>query len=261
MKKYFLLIITFLIFFIITLDIYSSDIVLKNGVVLKGILLEINKENLKFRDNNIFFTIDLIGIEYIYPFENNELKIIYEHEKVEKAAILKIVTEGVFIRNINSNKIKFISFKYINDFKKEGINISYPDIAMIDYSEQNDIKENMNEFFNTIELSKEINKDYIEREKTISENGHDYFDIGSSDYYENFWTTISNFLKQKTKNTFWGLLEEYSEKENELNILNYENKRNIIDVIKDNTGLRNEFYYRVKRIIYNIEYTVKEIKK
>ncbi|OHD13326.1 MAG: hypothetical protein A2086_11650 [Spirochaetes bacterium GWD1_27_9] len=237
--------------------LYSENILLKDGRIFKGNLININKNKIVINVNNQIFEFSINSIEYLIASVNqNEYSIIKIKRKdgsFQEVNLIKLTEQALYYKNISENDLKLIKLSSITELilisKIDSIS-SKVNKLIIKQDNNIDIEIDINNLIAQIIKLKTIyssDKDQKEEktQDTISIN------IENPDFYERFWTKISKYLDVNSENLLWNLLENYSEKEKSINLVyNENNNPNKEKEIKNKIiELRKDFYKRAKKII------------
>ena len=252
-----------ILFINISLFIFSESLVLSNGKVLNGKLFSINKNNIILKINNklLSFSYDLIDYLLFNDNREKELTVIVKKNNGinEKISLIKLTKKALFYKNTKNKQIDLLLFKDIKNIKLE-ISSDINKNNIIEKYRINYYKDINTDIEHLIQLIIDENK-FSKKISKSNENKsaipYNYLNFNELNFYEKFWEKINSYLNNDTKNLLWNLYELYSNKEKYLNILN--NAINNKDTTKTNTfnnriiKLREEFYYRAKKITFATE--------
>lgn len=253
-KKY----VIFFLLILITFNAFSENLLLKDGRIFKGKLVDINKKNITLEINEDFFLFPIIGIEYLVSqVTQTAYSLLWLKRKdgsTQKVFLIKLTETALFYKSQNDNELKIIKLSNVDQiFLYSDIDISGKIKDKVTLNKEQSMELNNEIVFiaeNLVKIknkNRELTKSQKEEIEILSKgNKLSYDDI---DFYEKFWARLSNFLDSDRENLLWNLLEGYSEKEKSINLL-YENnttnqKYNIKDKIIE---LRKDFYRRAKKI-------------
>ncbi len=259
-------IIIFIILINISLYIFSECLILKNGNIFKGQIINLDKNNVILKVNNKFIKFSFNLIDYLIHnnSQEKELHLIVEKKNriKEKINLIKFSKKALFYKNQKTNEINFILFQDINIIRLENLNKIQKNIIIQNYSINSEIEINneMEFIINKIINKKEFNNNFLDNINLITNNEstYIYLNFNDLDFYEKFWNKINKYINKDTQNLLWNLYELYSNKEKYINLINNSKQNNKkstnsnsinFEIIK----LRKEFYYRAKKIIFNNE--------
>ncbi len=239
------------IFFQINFLLYPDNLLTKSGLLLKGEIVSITKDNILFLTNENIINFIISKIDLLIPDYNKHLSItIYKKNNTKfKVNVIKLTEHVIYYENIleinNIKTINFVDIKKIIYF-----NFNKSNYKIIDYNNNEiiDINQDIDLLIEIIYNSKKDIERYsdISKEELLSISRSNIINISDFDFYEKYWIKINQFLEINLKNFIWNLLEEYSK---------IEKNPVLVNNMKDNDYknylliLRKTFHIRCKKII------------
>lgn len=251
-----------LIFFLIIVSFTYSDaenLLLKDGRIFKGKLVDINKKNIVLEIGDKVYNFSISHVEYLVSqVTQNSYSLLWLKRKdksFQKVFLIKLTESALYYKNQNENELKIIKLSALDQiflYSDIAIDIKSKDKITLNKDEVLDINSEIKVFLENLIRLKNNNRELTNTQKEEIEisavnNPVNFNDVN---FYERFWARISKYLDVNTENLLWELLEDYSEKEKSI-ILFYDNdekimKNNINDKIVE---LRKDFLRRSKKII------------
>lgn len=267
----------FIFFSNVALFIFSEYLILKDGTIFSGKLLSLNKDNILMEINSKFLEFSFNSIDLFIHNNIQDKDLIINIEKKdaskEKINLIKAASNALFYKIRNNNDINMILISNIKSMKKNNQSSNKMKIEKYRMQLMDDINADIDNLIERLKNKGNTNKGLNDNDiKNDYDTAYVFLNINDLDFYEKFWGKINNYTNDCTKTLLWNLYELYSNKEKYLNLIysndiiesNYINNyslQNADNNISKNEDindkfiiLRNEFFYRAKRIIYNSEF-------
>lgn len=238
---------------------FGENLLMKDGRIFKGKLVDVNKKNisLEIDDKIMIFPINLI--EYLVTqVTQNSYSLLWLKRKdntFQKAYLIKLTESALYYKTQTNNDLKIVKLSNVDKlflYSDITTDLKYKDKITLEKDEINDVDNEINILIENIVRNRNKNKIITESEKeeirvsTVS-NPVNFEDIN---FYERFWARISKYLDTNNENLLWNLLEGYSEKEKSINLLYEAEEIGVKQNVKEKIiELRKDFYKRVKKII------------
>ncbi|HOV13416.1 MAG TPA: hypothetical protein PK771_03950 [Spirochaetota bacterium] len=253
----------FIFFFILFAIFYlkSENLLLKDGRIFKGKLLDISKKNIILEIDEKIFSFSISSIEYLVSQVTQSSYSLLWLKRIDKTYqkvyLIKLTESALFYKSQNDNELKIIKLSNLEQiflYSDIDIDLKNRDKITLGKEENLDINIEINIFLESLIKIRNNNKELTKTQKEEIEvsslsNPVNFDDI---DFYERFWARTSKFLDSNTENLLWNLLEGYSEKEKSINLLYESNAKSAKNNVKDKImDLRKDFYRRAKKIIFS----------
>ena len=246
-----------LFLFLVSGILFGENILLKDGGLVKGKLVNLNKNKISLMvdDRIIEFSID--QIEYmIAQVSQDKYSTIFIRRNsgaMMKVNLIKLTETALYYKNLKEDELRLIKLSAVGEISLENSTIAK--VKKENYSETDseeiiDINDDLDK------IIEQLNKSKTDSTLNVRTNGTktEKVDIESADFYEKFWSKIYKYLDINRENLLWNLLEDYSDKEKSLNLIYNEGLNQQSDTKNDNIKskilkLRNDFYKRAKKIL------------
>jgi hypothetical protein len=247
-----------LLIFIVNLNfINGENILLKDGSLIKGQLVSLNKSRISIMINNQVTEYGIDQIEYlIAQVSQDKYSTIFVRKTsgtMLKVNLIKLTQTALYYKNINDDELRLLKLSSISEISLENTTISKAMKENV-YESDPDRIDNINDDINKLieQLSKRRPAEDVQSAKN-QDIKSEMISIDNADFYEKFWSKINKYLDMNTENLLWNLLEDYSDKEKSLNLVyneGFQDKSKKDPGIKDKIiKLRNDFYKRAKKIL------------
>ncbi len=261
-KRMFIIKLTSILTFILMTNfLFSENIVLKDGTILKGSLIYLDLKKVSLLTDDKIYDVNISNIEYIiktnYPSGDSYslILLIKNDGSMDRVNLIKLTEKVIYYKKSTSEDLYITKLSLIKNLSLLTQNI--PDDPQLKSKNTVSVKNDRIDVVENI-LEMMIGYDSLQTTKEgvfLAEK----FIIEDKDFYEKLWIRIYSKLDKTSENLLWNLLERYSEKEKSINLMyaskikdakSQQEATALTDELKTTIiSIRKEFTSRARRFI------------